>query len=65
VAEPDELASLEVFNAVWPHVAVTIEAVHAYRDSAVDYIDYLVREDGVILGSGVGAMFALVGPLSA
>jgi mycothiol synthase len=58
VAETDELASLEVFNTVWPHDAVTIEAVHAYRDSAVDYIDYLVREDGVILGSGVGAIFA-------
>ena len=56
--EPDELASLEVYNAVWPHEAVTIEAVHSYRDSAQDYIDYLVREDGVILGSAVGAIFA-------
>jgi GNAT superfamily N-acetyltransferase len=58
VDEPDELASLEVYNTVWPHDAVTIEAVHSYRDSAHDYIDYLVREDGVILGSGVGAIFA-------
>jgi len=58
VNEPDELASLEVYNAVWPHEAVTIEAVHSYRDSAQDYIDYLVREDGVILGCGVGAIFA-------
>jgi GNAT superfamily N-acetyltransferase len=58
VDEPDELTSLEVYNTVWPHDAVTIEAVHAYRDSAEDYIDYLVREDGVILGSGVGAIFA-------
>ncbi len=56
--ESDELASLEVYNTVWPHDAVTIEAVHSYRDSAQDYIDYLVREDGVILGSGVGAVFA-------
>ncbi len=56
--EPDELASLEVYNTVWPHDAVTIGAVHSYRDSAQDYIDYLVREDGVILGSGVGAIFA-------
>jgi GNAT superfamily N-acetyltransferase len=56
--EPDELASLEVYNTVWPHDAVTIEAVHSYRDSAQDYIDYLVREDGVILGSGTGAIFA-------
>ena len=56
--ESDELASLEVYNTVWPHDAVTIEAVHSYRDSAQDYVDYLVREDGVILGSGVGAIFA-------
>ena len=58
VDESDELASLEVYNTVWPHDAVTIEAVHSYRDSAQDYIDYLVREDGVVLGSGVGAIFA-------
>jgi len=58
VDEPDELASLEVYNTVWPHDAVTIDAVHSYRDSAQDYIDYLVREDGVILGCGVGAIFA-------
>ena len=56
--EPDELASLEVYNTVWPHDAVTIDAVHSFRDSAQDYIDYLVREDGIILGSGVGAIFA-------
>ncbi|HEV2374476.1 MAG TPA: GNAT family N-acetyltransferase [Streptosporangiaceae bacterium] len=58
VDEPDELASLEVYNTVWPHDAVTIDAVHSFRDSAQDYIDYLVRKDGVILGSGVGAVFA-------
>ncbi len=56
--EQDELTSLEVYNTVWPHDAVTIGAVHSFRDSAQDYIDYLVREDGVILGSGVGAIFA-------
>src|SRR5215469_883499 len=58
MGEPDELTSLEVYNTVWPHDAVTIDAVHSYRDSAQDYIGYLVREDGVILGSGVGAIFA-------
>lgn len=56
--EPDELAALEVYNTVWPHDAVTIDAVHSFRDSAQDYVAYLVREDGVILGSGVGAIFA-------
>jgi mycothiol synthase len=58
VDEPDELTSLEVYNTVWPHDAVTIDAVHSYRDSARDYVDYLVRDDGVILGCGVGAIFA-------
>jgi mycothiol synthase len=58
VDERDELGSLEVYNTVWPHHAVTIDVVHSFRDSAQDYIDYLVREDGVILGSGVGAIFA-------
>jgi hypothetical protein len=38
-AEADELASLEVYNTVWPHDAVTIEAVRAYNDSALDHID--------------------------
>ena len=54
----DELAALEVYNTVWPHDAVTIDAVHAFRDSAQDYIAYLVRDDGVVLGCGVGAVFA-------
>jgi mycothiol synthase len=53
----DELTSLEIYNSVWPHDAVTIDAVHSFRDSAQDYVDYLVRDDGVILGSGVGAIF--------
>ena len=56
--EPDELTSLEIYNTVWPHDAVTIDAVHSFRDSAQDYIDYLVRDDGVIVGSGAGAIFA-------
>jgi mycothiol synthase len=53
----DELTSLDIYNSVWPHDSVTIDAVHSFRDSAQDYVDYLVRDDGVILGSGVGAIF--------
>jgi len=53
----DEQTSLDIYNSVWPHDAVTIDAVHSFRDSAHDYVDYLVRDDGVILGSGVGAIF--------
>jgi mycothiol synthase len=54
----DELASLAVYNSVWPHDAVTLDAVHAYRDSTQDYVDFAVRVDGVTVGSGVGAIFA-------
>jgi GNAT superfamily N-acetyltransferase len=36
---------------------VTIDAVHSFRDSAQDYVDFLVRDDGAIVGSGVGAIF--------
>jgi hypothetical protein len=53
----DELTSLEKYNSVWPHDAVTIGAVHSFRDSAQHYVDYLVRDDGPILGSGVGGIF--------
>ena len=52
----DELTSLDIYNAVWPRDAVTIDAAHAFRDSAQDYVDYLVRDNGIILGSGVGAI---------
>ncbi len=45
----DELTSLDIYNAVWPRDAVTIGAVHAFRDSARYYVDYLVRDNGVIL----------------
>ncbi len=52
----DELTSLDIYNAVWPRDSVTIDAVHAFRDSAQDYVDYLVRDNGIISGSGVGAI---------
>jgi GNAT superfamily N-acetyltransferase len=52
----DELTSLDIYNAVWPRDAVTIDAVHAFKDSTKDYVDYLVRNDGNVVGSGVGAI---------
>lgn len=57
IDDSEELTSLEIYNTVWPHDAVTIEAVKAFRDSALGYIDFLVREDGAVLGSAVGAVF--------
>jgi mycothiol synthase len=56
--EADELTSLEIYNTVWPHDAVTIDSVHSFRGSARDYLDCLAREDGVILGSAAAAIFA-------
>ena len=53
----DELTSLGIYNSAWPYDTVTIDAVHAFRDSAQHYVDYLVRDDSVAVGSGVGAIF--------
>lgn len=57
VDEEDELTSLDLYNTVWPHHAVTIDAVHAFRDSSQGYVDLLAREDGAVVGSAVGAIF--------
>jgi hypothetical protein len=41
VDEPDELTSLEIYNTVWPHDAVTIDAVHSSTWSAPSSVDPL------------------------
>jgi len=56
VDEIEEMTSLEIYNTVWPHDDVTIDVVHTFKESAVDYVDYLVRDGGDIVGSGVGAI---------
>jgi GNAT superfamily N-acetyltransferase len=54
----EEQASLDVYNAVWPHGAITMAEVESFRHSMLDQVDFLARIDGEPAGSGVG----VVGP---
>jgi len=56
-ADPaEEQASLEIYNAVWPTDAVTMDEVESFRRSQLDYVDFLARIDGQLAGSGVGTV---------
>ena len=55
--ELDERASLEVYNAVWPHEALTMDEVRSFEESVRDHVNYLARLDGAAAGSAVGAIF--------
>jgi len=55
--EPDEQASLDVYNAVLPHEAVTMEDVRSFKAGARGHVDYLARIDGAPAGSAVGVIF--------
>jgi len=54
--EQDERLSLDIYNAVVPHDAVSMDDVRSFRSAVLDYVDYLVREDGEATGSAVGAI---------
>lgn len=55
--EQDEGISLEIYNTVWPHDAISMDEVRSVKASAHEYVDYLARLDGVPAGSGVGIVF--------
>jgi GNAT superfamily N-acetyltransferase len=55
-SEADEQASLDVYNAVWPHDAVGLDEVHSFQASVTAYVDLVVRLDGEVAGSGVAAI---------
>lgn len=55
--EQDEGISLEIYNTVWPHDAITMDEVRSVKVSAQEYVDYLARVDGVPAGSAVGMVF--------
>lgn len=48
--------SLDVYNAVWPHDAVTMEEVSVYEAGALDHADLLARLDRRVVGSAHGAL---------
>jgi mycothiol synthase len=54
----DERLSLDVYNAVWPHDAITMDEVRSFKASVRASVDQLARLDGVAVGSAVGAISA-------
>src|ERR1051325_7688436 len=71
--EADKLLSLEAYNAVRPHDAITLPEVRSFEASLLDFIDLVARVDGEPAGSGFAAqtparpdlVFALVTVLPA
>jgi mycothiol synthase len=55
--EADEQVSLDIYNAVWPSDAVTMDDVRSFKASVRDHVDYLARMDGAAVGSAVGVIF--------
>jgi GNAT superfamily N-acetyltransferase len=55
--ESDEQISLDVYNAVWPHDAITMDEVRSFKASVVAYVDYLALLDRGAVGSAVGVVF--------
>jgi GNAT superfamily N-acetyltransferase len=54
--EAEKQLSLDVYNAVWPHDAVTMDEVSVYEAGALGYADLLARLDGRVVGSAHGAL---------
>lgn len=52
----DMRSSLEIYNTVWPHEAVTMDAVASFKAGARDYTDLLARRDGAVVGSAAAAI---------
>ena len=54
----DERLSLDVYNAVWPNDAITMDEVRSFKASVRASVDHLGRVDGLVVGSAVGAISA-------
>jgi GNAT superfamily N-acetyltransferase len=57
-SDAEKQLSLDVYNAVWPHDAVTMDEVRSFEASQRHSVDLLGRLDGKPVGSG----FAAIGP---
>jgi mycothiol synthase len=55
--EADEQVSLDVYNAVWPHEAFTMDDVRSFKASVRDHVDYVARIEGAAVGSATGVIF--------
>jgi GNAT superfamily N-acetyltransferase len=54
--DAEKQLSLDVYNAVWPHEAVTLDEVKAFEAGHVDLSDLIARLDGRVVGSAHGAV---------
>ena len=54
--EADEQASLDAYNAVWPHDAITMDEVRHFKASVTEHLDLLARIDDELVGSGFAAI---------
>jgi GNAT superfamily N-acetyltransferase len=52
----EEQLSLDVYNAVWPHEAVTMDEVRHFKAAMVDHVDLIAWIDGKPAGSGFAAI---------
>jgi GNAT superfamily N-acetyltransferase len=52
----EEQASLDVYNAVWPNEAITIDEVRHFKAAMVDHIDLVAWIDGEPAGSAFAAI---------
>ena len=55
-SEAEERLSLEIYNACWPHDAVTLDEVHSFKAAVVECVDLLARLDGDAAGSAVATV---------
>ncbi len=54
--EAEEQVSLDVFNAVRPDEALTMDEMRSFKSSARDHVDFLARLDGTAVGSAIGVI---------
>ena len=54
--EADEQTSVDVYNAVWPHDAVSLDEVRSFKSGLVDNADLLARIHGAVVASGFAAI---------
>jgi mycothiol synthase len=52
----DEQLSLEVYNAVWPHDAITMDEVRHFKAATTDHTDLIAWIDGEPAGSAFAAI---------
>jgi GNAT superfamily N-acetyltransferase len=52
----EEQLSLDVYNAVWPHEAVTMDEVRHFKAAMTDHVDLVTWIDGEPAGSGFAAI---------